>query len=135
MGMGSLVILIVGLCSKNLTLKSTWEGIRLIALGVFSTGRNAAGELTFGFNPASMGNMLFRATPIILTGLSVGIAFKTGLFNIGAADNIWRNLRDPFIALSIPAKSCPPGDMAPCFSRRYGWGALWGAIPGMLKAF
>ena len=28
--------------------------------------------------------MLFRATPLILTGLSVAVAFKTGLFNIGA---------------------------------------------------
>ncbi len=137
MGMGSLVILIVGLCSKNLTLKSTWEGIRLIALGVFSTGRNAAGELTFGFNPASMGNMLFRATPIILTGLSVGIAFKTGLFNIGAAGQyLAGTCATLFIALSIPSKIVPAwliwllaflGGMAA--------GALWGAIPGMLKAF
>ncbi|NLL53828.1 MAG: ABC transporter permease [Clostridiales bacterium] len=137
MGMGSLVILIVGLCSKNLTLKSTWEGIRLIALGVFSTGRNAAGELTFGFNPASMGNMLFRATPIILTGLSVGIAFKSGLFNIGAAGQyLAGTCATLFIALSIPSKIVPAwliwllaflGGMAA--------GALWGAIPGMLKAF
>ena len=28
--------------------------------------------------------MLFRATPLIMTGLSVAVAFKTGLFNIGA---------------------------------------------------
>ena len=29
------------------------------------------------------GNVIFRAVPIILTGLSVGFAFRTGLFNIG----------------------------------------------------
>ena len=29
--------------------------------------------------------MLYAATPIILTGLSVGFANKTGLFNIGAS--------------------------------------------------
>ncbi|MGI6236126.1 MAG: ABC transporter permease [Candidatus Excrementavichristensenella sp.] len=137
MGMGSLVILIVGLCSKNLTLKSTWEGIRLIALGVFSTGRNAAGELTFGFNPASMGNMLFRATPIILTGLSVGIAFKTGLFNIGAAGQyLAGTCATLFIALSIPSKIVPAWLIwLLAFLGGMVAGALWGAIPGMLKAF
>ena len=32
-----------------------------------------------------IGNTLATATPIILTGLSVAFAFRTGLFNIGAA--------------------------------------------------
>ena len=32
-----------------------------------------------------IGQMLYLATPIIMTGLSVGFAFKTGLFNIGAS--------------------------------------------------
>lgn len=137
MAMGSLVILIVGLFSGNLTLKSAWEGIRLVTLGLFSTGRNAVGELTFGFNPASVGNMLFRATPIILTGLSVAIAFKTGLFNIGAAGQyLAGTCATLFIALSIPSSVVPAwlvwllaflGGMAA--------GALWGAVPGMLKAF
>src|SRR5258706_6021768 len=30
-----------------------------------------------------IGQVLFRATPLILTGLSVSVAFKVGLFNIG----------------------------------------------------
>ncbi len=33
--------------------------------------------------------MLFRATPLIMTGLSVAVAFKTGLFNIGAPASTW----------------------------------------------
>ena len=32
-----------------------------------------------------VGNTLATATPLILTGLSVAFAFRTGLFNIGAA--------------------------------------------------
>jgi len=40
----------------------------------------------FGSQPLrGFGNMLYYATPIMLTGLSVGFAFKTGLFNIGAS--------------------------------------------------
>ena len=81
---GTLLILIVGCTNKSLGFQSAWEGIRLVFFGLFSTGRDATGALTFGFNPASMGNMLFRAMPLILTGLSVATAFKTGLFNIGA---------------------------------------------------
>ena len=65
-----MIILIVGLCNPTLGLKSVWDGVRLIFGGLFATGRDASGALTFGFNPASVGNMLFRATPLILTGLS-----------------------------------------------------------------
>ncbi len=81
---GALVVLIVGLFNKSISLKGAWEGIRLIFIGILSTGRDASGALSWGFNPASIGNMLFRATPLIMTGLSVALAFKTGLFNIGA---------------------------------------------------
>ena len=35
-----------------------------------------------------IGQMLYYATPIIMTGLSVGFAFQTGLFNIGARDSL-----------------------------------------------
>ena len=81
---GSLVILIVGLTSKSISTKGAWEGIRLIFAGIFSTGRDVSGALSWGFNPTSVGNMLFRATPLIMTGLSIAVAYKTGLFNIGA---------------------------------------------------
>ena len=39
-----------------------------------------------GFSGGSrgMGQVIYTATPLILTGLSVGFAFKNGLFNIGA---------------------------------------------------
>ena len=50
---GSVLILIVGLTTKGLGLQSAWEGIRLVFFGLFSTGRNASGALTFGFNPSS----------------------------------------------------------------------------------
>ena len=84
MVVGALIIIIVGAANPSLGLNSAWEGIRLVFGGLFSTGRDAAGTLTFGFNSTNLGNMLFRATPLILTGLSVAVAFKTGLFNIGA---------------------------------------------------
>ena len=133
---GAVLILIVGVSNKSLGLKSAWEGIRRVLFGLFSTGRDASGALTFGFNPTSIGNMLFRATPLILTGLSVATAFKTGLFNIGAPGQyLAGTCATLFIALSIPSEQVSPviiwllaflGGMAA--------GALWGAIPGLLKA-
>ena len=71
MVVGALIIIIVGAANPSLGLNSAWEGIRLVFGGLFSTGRDAAGTLTFGFNSTNLGNMLFRATPLILTGLSV----------------------------------------------------------------
>ena len=35
LGAGSIIILIVGICSPELGLKSAWEGIRLVFAGLF----------------------------------------------------------------------------------------------------
>ena len=134
---GAIVVFIVGLTSKELSTKSAWEGIRLIIGGIFSTGRSETGLLTWGFNGTNIGNMLFRSTPLIMTGLSVAMAYKTGLFNIGAPGQyLMGTLVTLSVALGIPSESVPPviiwilaficGTLA---------GALWGCIPGILKAY
>ena len=103
---GSLVILIVGLTSKSISTKGAWEGIRLIFAGIFSTGRDATGVLSWGFNPTSVGNMLFRATPLIMTGLSIAVAYKTGLFNIGAPGQyLMGTMVSLMLALSLPTET------------------------------
>ena len=133
---GAIVVAIIGLSKENIGVKGMWDGIKLIYAGILTTGRDA-GQLTWGFNPAALGNMLFRATPLIMTGLSVAVANKTGLFNIGAPGQyLMGTMATLMIALGIPAGTVP------------GWllwllaflggilaGALWGCIPGMLKAF
>ena len=152
---GSVLVFIVGMVTPAMGLKTAWEGIRLIFLGIFSTGRNAAtGALTFGFNPASMGNLLFRATPVILTGLSVAVANKTGLFNIGAPGQYLAGTAATLlIALYMPtgvgelyawqvAQGLPVANVF--FPTWFVWlvaflggmlaGALWGSIPGLLKS-
>ena len=134
---GSILILIVGLSTKEIGISGAWEGIRLILAGTFSTGRTASGALSFGFNPQIIGNMLFRAVPLILCGLSVALAYKTGLFNIGASGQyLAGTCATLFVALSIPAGVLPQF-MIWIFAFLAGIlaGALWGAIPGMLKAF
>ena len=134
---GAIVVVIVGLTKDTITTQGIVDGVRLIFAGILCTGRNAAGQLSWGFHGQALGNMLFRATPLIMTGLSVSVANKTGLFNIGAPGQyLMGTMASLMIALGIPSGSMP------------GWviwllaflggmlaGAVWGAIPGALKAF
>ena len=134
---GSVVIFIVGATNPALGISGAWEGIRLVMAGLFAKGRDTAGSLVFGFNPTAFGNMLFRAVPLIMTGLSVALGNKAGLFNIGAPGQyLAGTAASLFVSLSMPTNVVPTwlvwliafltGMMA---------GALWGSIPGMLKAY
>ncbi len=83
-------------------------------------------------NLERFGNTLATATPLILTGLSVAFAFRTGLFNIGAAGQMLiGGLCATAIGLTCPWPSLvllPVMVLAAIFG-----GALWGLIPGWLK--
>jgi simple sugar transport system permease protein len=82
-----------------------------------------------------IGDVLYFATPIILTGLSVGFAFKTGLFNIGASGQF---LVGAFFAIyvGIVWTWLPSGLhwLVALLAAILG-GAIWGMIPGLLKAY
>ncbi|MBQ1959530.1 MAG: ABC transporter permease, partial [Firmicutes bacterium] len=136
MAVGSLIILIVGLTRDGISTKGIWDGIRLVFLGILSTGREGA-ELSFGFNPVNVGNMLFRATPLIMTGLSVAVAFKTGLFNIGAPGQYLMGIAGTLsVGLTLGNSGCPVAlAWTAAFLTGVLLGALWGAIPGIFKAF
>ena len=134
---GGVIILIVGLTNPALGIKGAWEGIRLVVAGLFATGRSPSGSLTFGFNSASFGNMLFRAVPLIMTGLSVALGNKAGLFNIGAPGQyLAGTAASLFVALSVPTNVVPAW-LVWIIALLMGMlaGACWGAIPGFLKAY
>lgn len=84
-------------------------------------------------NPERIGNMLATATPLILTGLSVAFAFRTGLFNIGAAGQM---LFGGFCATAIGLSLDLPRPLLLTVMVVAGFvgGALWAFIPGLLKA-
>jgi len=92
--------------------------------------------LTSGFSSLrNFGEVLSTATPIILTGLSVGFALKTGLFNIGASGQFSCGA---FIAIftAIHGTFLPPTlRMVVALILAMIAGALWASIPGLLKAF
>ncbi len=134
---GATVVVIVGLTKDTISIQGIWDGVRLIFFGILAKGRDASGQLMWGFAGQALGNMLFRATPLIMTGLSVAVANKAGLFNIGAPGQyLMGTMASLMIALGIPSGALPPflvwilaflGGMLA--------GAVWGAIPGALKAF
>ena len=134
---GTVIVMIVGLTKDTITPTGMWDGVRIIFGGILLKGRGASGALTWGFNAQNLGNMLFRATPLIMTGLSVAIANKTGLFNIGAPGQyLMGTMASLMIALGIPSEVLPPVVIwLLAFLGGMLAGALWGCIPGMLKAF
>ena len=125
---GFVVLVLLSVFNPRIGFAEAVRGILIVLGGPFSGGGNSL----FQF-----GNMLFNATPLILTGLSACIAFKTGLFNIGAPGQyLMGAMVTLIVSLSIPSATVPSpviwllalicGTLA---------GALWGAIPGFFKAY
>jgi len=117
----------------------------LIVLSLFNSGGESFSSILsnawkYGFKqilmggfylpPISIGQQIAATAPLILTGLSVGFAFKTGLFNIGAAGQYTVGAFGALfcaIVLRMPWWACLIGATI--------FGALWGAIPGIFKAY
>ena len=80
-----------------------------------------------------LGNVFYFATPIMMTGLAVGFAFKMGLFNIGASGQYTMGM---FFALYVGFMWELPGSIhwIACIIAGMLGGMLWGFIPGILKA-
>ena len=73
--------------------------------------------------------VLYQAAPLIMTGLAVGFAFKTGLFNIGASGQYTVGA---FFALYAGIILKMPW-WAALLASMLG-GMIWGAFPGVCKA-
>ncbi|CAH1212636.1 hypothetical protein PAECIP111893_03572 [Paenibacillus plantiphilus] len=84
-------------------------------------------------SPERIGDTLATATPLIFTGLSVAFAFRTGLFNIGAAGQM---LLGGFLASAVGLSLDLPKPLLLLVMIIAGFvgGALWAVVPGILKA-
>jgi ABC-type uncharacterized transport system permease subunit len=113
-------------------------GMLIAAVLIVITGNNPFSAYWFLFRGGLMsikriGNTLAGATTLILTGLSVAFAFRTGLFNIGAAGQM---LFGGFVATALGLTlNLPKAILLPVMmlGAMLG-GAFWGFIPGLLKA-
>ena len=94
------------------------------------------GSRTLLFFPGNLERTIVRAIPFIIAGLAVALGFKAGLFNIGAEGQLYGGAilvaaAGAFLTISIPQLIFIPllillGIIG---------GFLWGAIPGLLKAY
>jgi len=85
-------------------------------------------------NRDGWGNVLFRATPLIFTGLTVAFAFRCGLFNIGGEGQMYIG---SFLAtwVGFTFTNLPAFILLPlCILTAAAGGALWATVPGILKA-
>ena len=124
----SLFSVLIGLIAGWYLLFITKPVDSLGGFGVILAGGLSDGMEGFGF-------WLYTATPIILTGMSVGFSIKTGLFNIGASGQYTAGACAAILT-AIYFPSIPPflhtllavlaGVLA---------GTLFGALIGILKAY
>ena len=126
---GAIILILLAAFSEDIPISDAFSGLLIILGGPFASGNTA--DILF-----NLGDMLLEAAPLMMTGLSVAIAFKTGLFNIGAPGQyLMGSMTSLLVALSIPTTEQ---------NAFFVWllalvagvlsGMLWGAIPGLFKA-
>lgn len=95
-------------------------------------GRRISGEIVL--SPYGWGQVLYKATFLTFTGLSVAMAFSAGLFNIGAEGQaVAGSLATALVGIwfaGLPGWLLLPFAIAAAFAG----GAVWGFIPGWLRA-
>lgn len=113
-----------------------------ITLGLQTAGSAFAGLLDGAFGDAGgLTRTLIKTTPLILSGLAVAFAFKGGLFNIGAQGQlIMGSVTSAWVGFALhvdlgnPVLSTIVHVILAVLAGMIG-GGLWGAIPGLLKAY
>jgi simple sugar transport system permease protein len=84
--------------------------------------------------PGPLGETAVKSGVLILTGLSVAVAFTVGLFNIGGEGQlVWGALAAAVAgrAFDLPAPVLVPAALLAAAAA----GALWGLVPGVLKMY
>lgn len=125
---GFIVLFILSVTSEDINFADSFKGLLIILGGPFSAGNR--GDALY-----QLGNMLFSCTPLIMTGLSVALAFKTGLFNIGAPGQyLMGAMGSLLVALSMPTNVVPPILVwLLALLTGIAFGMIWGMIPGLFK--
>lgn len=92
-----------------------------------------AGETEWSKVFIPISETLVNAAPLIFTGLAVALAFRAGMFNIGANGQA---ILGAIVATTVGfALSLPPGlHLVVALLAGMAGGALWGLVPGALKA-
>jgi ABC-type uncharacterized transport system permease subunit len=124
--------------SFYISLIAVLMGLAAGAVFMIITGSNPFAGYWYLFrgglmNIERIGNTFAVATPLIFTGLSVAFAFNTGLFNIGASGQLLvGGLCATAVGLTVVLPK--PLLLILMIIAAIAGGALWGLVPGLLKA-
>lgn len=104
--------------------------ILIYVLNAKAAGGAFISLITTGFRSTDkFAKVLYQAAPLIMTGLSVGFAFKTGLFNIGATGQY--TIGSALALIGAIQFQLP---WYVCLLLAMIGGAFWGIFPGLFKA-
>src|SRR5258708_14542364 len=127
------------LYSLGIPLLAVVTALVLGGIVIFATGGNVLlayqglWEGSLG-RPQSLSETLVWATPYIFGGLAVALAFKAGLFNIGVEGQIaLGSLGSVYVGYALTGVPFPFHMLLAVAAGTLA-GAIWGAIPGFLKA-
>ncbi len=121
-------------------LSATWNSVAAAYSAMFEGAIFSPGTVAAAFHGGSVGAIFYplsetasKATPLILTGLSVAVAFRAGLFNIGAASQwIGGGIIVAYLGFAV---SLPPViHVVVCVLGGFAGGAVIGWMVGELKA-
>ncbi|MCE5188431.1 MAG: ABC transporter permease [Eubacteriales bacterium] len=104
--------------------------ILLVCFNISYSGQGFISLISAGFSSSDkFAKVLYQAAPLIMTGLSVGFAFQTGLFNIGATGQY--TVGSAFALIGAIELQLP---WYVCLLLAMVGGAIWGVFPGLFKA-
>jgi simple sugar transport system permease protein len=87
-------------------------------------------------NAYGIGQVLFKTTPLVFTGLAVALGLRAGLFNIGAEGQLTVGaFASAMVGASLPPSTPAPIAVGACLAAGLAGGALVGAAAGLLRAY
>jgi simple sugar transport system permease protein len=118
---------------------AVFAALLLVAVLIGLTGTNpilayaALVQQSFG-SVNGLAETLVRATPLALIGLGISVAFRAGLWNIGAEGQLYLGA----LGATVVGLYLPPMPralhLALAVAAGFGFGAVWAGIPGYLRA-
>jgi simple sugar transport system permease protein len=124
LGVGAILILVSSLATGGGKLD---PGLPITAYAALISG-------AFGSEKGIV-STLVAATPLVFTGLAVGVGFKAGLFNIGGAGQVLVvGFAAALVGAALGAQHAPVAVAIALLAGAVA-GAAYGFIPGVLKAF